>query len=92
MKNRTALSSYKTSKDFTNQFVFSNEGWQLFETMALKDSVNISSATLSEKNELSFKLKAMLARQLWRNEGLYEVLNINDDMIKKALETIKANP
>ncbi len=55
----------------------------------LKILLTGSSFHTKEKDELSFRLKASIARQLWRNEGLYEVLNTKDDAIKKALEVLK---
>lgn len=89
MQNRAALQSFKNTAAFTSGFNFDAGARQLFDNMAIKDSLNTTVLTAPEKEELEFKLKAMLARQMWRNEGFYEVLNIKDDMIKKALEIIK---
>ena len=35
------------------------------------------------------RFQILLARQIWRTEGYYEVSNENDPMIKKALEELK---
>ncbi len=89
MENQTALQTFKSTADFTNRFSIDAGAHQLFENLAIKDSLSIKSLSVAEKEELHFKMKAMLARQLWRNEGYYEVLNTRDYMIKKALEIIK---
>jgi len=34
-------------------------------------------------------LKAYLARYKWRTEGFYEILNMKDATIKKALDVLK---
>ena len=41
-----------------------------------------------EKSDLVKDIKAGLARQVWRNEGYFEVLNTADNAIKKALEVL----
>jgi carboxyl-terminal processing protease len=33
------------------------------------------------------RLKSLSARQIWRTEGFYEVTNVGDPVIKKAMET-----
>jgi carboxyl-terminal processing protease len=34
------------------------------------------------------RLKSLFARQIWRNEGFYEVANAQDPVIRKALEVV----
>jgi carboxyl-terminal processing protease len=34
-------------------------------------------------------MKAILARYRWRSSGYYEVINADDPVINKALETIR---
>lgn len=89
LHNRDMLNSYKTVKDFTEKFNLQPGNWQQFEALSFKDSINIPSITQQDKDEVNLRLKAAIARQVWRNEGLYEVLNTNDDAIRKALEVLK---
>ena len=86
------FNSYKTIKEFSEKFSLSNEAWQRFEILSKKDSVNISLLSQKEKDELNFRLRASISRQVWRNEGLYEILNTKDDVINRALEIIKTKP
>jgi len=89
MRNKSVLNSYKTIDDFSNKLVLAPADWQQFETLSLKDSVNLQMISQKEKEELQLRLKAAIARQLWRNDGLYKVLNTKDDMISRALEFLK---
>jgi len=40
-----------------------------------------------DKLVLQHRIKAMMARQIWRVEGYYEVSNAYDPVVNKALET-----
>ncbi len=91
MIHKKELESYKTSSDFIGRFNLQPVDWSLFENQAAKDSVYMQPQSISpkQKEELLLRLKAAIARQLWRSQGLYEVLNTGDDVIKKAVEVIK---
>jgi carboxyl-terminal processing protease len=41
------------------------------------------------KNQIAMFCKALIARQLWRTDGYYRVLNQQDKTITKALQLIK---
>lgn len=88
-RNKQALSAYKSIQDFNSGFMLTPADWQLFESISAKDSLQMKTISTPEKSEMELRLKAAIARQLWRNEGLYEVLNSNDDMIRKALSVLK---
>jgi carboxyl-terminal processing protease len=53
-----------------------------------KDSFNFTKVSSKEKELLTLRLKALLARYKWRNSGFYQVLNNEDPVVKKALEAI----
>ena len=42
-----------------------------------------------ERTDITNKIKSSIARQVWRTEGMVEVLNTDDNTIKKALELIQ---
>ena len=62
--------------------------WQFFENMATTDSIDLKILNEREKTYLSRILKSSIARQLWRNEGYFEVSNSEDNTVKKALELL----
>ena len=41
-----------------------------------------------EKTDLIARVKSSIARQVWRNQGYYQSINIEDNVIKKAMEII----
>lgn len=88
LQNTSRLKGYKTPREFTNQFSLSEEDWTRFVLAALKDSVNISVISPREKTDLSNRIRSAIARQLWRNEGFFEVFNTTDNGIKKAVEVL----
>ncbi len=89
MQNKSVLNTYRSIQEFTDKFSLQPADWQRFETLLQKDSVNIQLTPPKEKDELQLRLKAAIARQLWRNDGLYRVLNTKDSMIIRAVEVIK---
>ncbi len=79
---------YSSPAQFMNLFNIQGDAWNYFKTMAAKDSININVATNSEINFLHRFLKLSLARQLWRTEGYFELMNAEDETVKKALEEL----
>jgi|GEM_PF-4464126 len=42
-----------------------------------------------DKADVLHRLQSLMARQLWRNEGYYEVANRNDSTVLKAVAHFK---
>jgi len=88
LKNQKQLNAYKKPAEFVTGFSFADADWQQFGNLAIIDSVDIKLLSPREKANLTNNIKAALARQLWRTEGYFEVLNTTDNGIKKALEVL----
>lgn len=82
------LNNYKTPTAFVKGFVLNENDWKQFTAAALKDSINLLATLPAEKAEITNRITAAIARQLWRNEGLYESLNKNDVGVRKAVEVL----
>lgn len=89
LQNKNALSTYKTPADFYNNFHPGENEWQQLSLFAQKDTIDMSTITGNNKAQVLQRFQILLARQIWRTEGYYEVSNENDAMIKKALEVLK---
>jgi carboxyl-terminal processing protease len=89
LTNRDQLSKYKDATAYEKQFNGEESMWAGLVNYAAKDSIDISGVTGKEKESLEQRLKALLARYRWRSTGYYQVLNANDAMVLKALETIR---
>ncbi len=88
LQNLPQLKTYKTPADYIKSFSFSEGDWKHFVTAASKDSIDISTVSTKEKTDLTNRIRSAIARQLWRNEGFYEVMNTTDEAIKKSLEIL----
>lgn len=89
MNNRPQLKTIKNPSDLYAQFKPGEKEWQQLVAYAAKDTIDLNKVSATQKADLLQKLQAMLARQIWRTEGYYEVTNATDPMIKKALEVMK---
>lgn len=89
LQNKQQLNSFKTPTDFIKNFLFTDAGWGQFTIAAAKDSVSLKAINSKEKSVLTSRIKSSLARQLWRNEGLFETLNADDATVKKGIEILQ---
>ena len=72
-----------------NQFKPGEKEWNELVAFAKKDSVNLAPVSIIAKTTLLEKMQALLARQIWRTQGYYEIDNHFDDVVQKALEVVK---
>ncbi len=86
--NKNKLSTYSSPAEFEKNYSVDETTWNNFKTFAAKDSVNLNTINSVEKAHISKQIKVLTARIIWRNEGLYEVSNAEDPMVKKALEVL----
>ncbi len=89
LNNPSVSSSYKDATQFTKNFSISAADWAYFAQLVARDSINVNTISEKEKAFISKTLKASIARQMFRTEGYYEVMNSDDKAIQKALEILK---
>jgi carboxyl-terminal processing protease len=88
LQHKPQIDQYKTAAEYADKFNNVEDMWNGLVRTVAKDSVNLSMISAKDKIELQHRLKALLARYRWRNAGFYQVLNADDEMLKRALETI----
>ncbi len=88
LRNARELGQYRDAADYAARFNSSGM-WNEFTQFVAIDSVNTGSLNSLEKQMLQLRLKALLARYRWRNTGFYQVLNNDDAMVKKAVESLR---
>ena len=54
-----------------------------------QDSIDVTKLQPTAKTFVLNQMENLLARQIWRTEGYYELSNVSDPVIKKALEVLK---
>jgi len=89
VENMPVFSKYTNPAAFYSQYNFNETQWKQLTSFAAKDSINLQSVPVKEKTETLERMKAMMARQIWRYEGYYETSNQTDKAVKKALEVLK---
>lgn len=88
VRNLSLFNQYRSATDFAQRFSGINEAWNQLVDYALKDTIYLKNIPSQDQDGIKQRLKAYLARYKWRNEGFYEVLNLDDAAIKKALEVV----
>lgn len=90
-KNRKNLTvRYASAAAFTVSFEVDQGMWDRFVAFAQANSKTpFASADIrASEKQVKLMLKAFIARQIWRDEGYYTVLNGEDHMVRKALEAL----
>ena len=85
LQNRETLGQYKLTNEFVENFNLSDEDWIYFSERAKKDSINLDKISILEKNAIIQRIKAGIARHIWKNEGYFEIMNKEDATVKKAM-------
>ena len=88
LQHQSELGNYKSPSDFAKQFIFSDDNWKQFSSLAAKDSIVLDTISVKEKTGLINRIQSSIARQVWRNEGFYEILNVQDKAVQKSVEVL----
>ncbi|HYK46348.1 MAG TPA: S41 family peptidase [Parafilimonas sp.] len=89
VEHRAQLEQYKSPEQLYKQFHAGEAEWNQLKAAAQKDSIDLSRLSPTAKNFVLGQMENLLARQIWRTEGFYELANVNDPMIKKALAVLQ---
>ncbi|MBV7532810.1 S41 family peptidase [Chitinophaga sp. sic0106] len=88
--HKDAFKQYKDAQDFTNKFQTTPDIFNEFKAFAKTDSIpGMDKISAKDEAEIKSRIKALMARQLYRTEGFYETINTTDPVVKKALETLE---
>ena len=88
LQNQAQLKSFHSPSEFNKGFDFSENIWTQFVEAAAKDSITLATILPKEKADLTSRIKSSMARQLFRNEGYFEMMNMQDEAVKKAVEVL----
>jgi carboxyl-terminal processing protease len=88
-KNRKTLGSFESFENFNSSFSVTDEIYNTliryaFAQKAAHDEKGIKRS--AEKIKLN--LKALIARQFWKSDGYYPVINSGDATMRKAIEIL----
>lgn len=88
IQNKNYFKQFDSPTSFAQQFTIGDKEWNALIDFAHKDSIRLETLPAKAKAEFLPRLEAFLARQIWRTEGYFEVMNPKDAMVNKALEFI----
>lgn len=91
IQHKAEFKKYPSATEFATGFKQDDTLWNALVSFAAKDSTDISKVSETEKQIVQRRIKALLARQPWRTEGFYKVLNSSDPVVKRALDEIDSN-
>ncbi|MBC7851687.1 MAG: S41 family peptidase [Chitinophagaceae bacterium] len=90
LSNPQYFKQFKNASEFGRTYTPTEDGWTQLRSYALKDSINLSAITDKDKAEIEKRFKSYMAMQVWRMEGYYEVVNLDDASVKKGLEVLQS--
>lgn len=89
IQHRDYFDQFKNPRDFASRFDRMEDAWKDLVAYAAKDSVQLGGLTGHDKAEVERRITTWMARQIWRMPGYFEVNNLNDTMVKRAIEELK---
>ena len=89
VNNPNYWKNINTPGQLVNTFNPGEKEWQQLQQFALTDSVSLTALPVKDKTDILKRMQYLMARQLWRNEGYFEVANLQDPVVRKALEMMQ---
>jgi carboxyl-terminal processing protease len=88
--NQELFMQYKESEYFRNNFQVSNLLYKKFIDYAYKEGLRKDEAVLAKiADKIKTVMKAYLAKQMWKDDGFYPVMNTIDETFLKAYEVVQ---
>jgi len=89
--HQSELKQFQSPAAFYTGFKKETEVWSELTNYVKKDSINLTGTRPSDREQVDIRVKALLARLLWRSEGYYYIMNQQDPVLKKAIELLNSN-
>ena len=90
IRHQEELRKFQSPGAFYNGFKKEGEFWDELLSYTVKDSINLDGLAATDRNQVEIRVKALLARLIWRTQGYYFILNQSDPVLKKAMELLNA--
>jgi carboxyl-terminal processing protease len=88
--NRSVFDKYKSFQEFSESFTVTDELYRNFVEYTTRDgSIKGGQGVKTSSGIIRTQLKALIARQIWKNDGFYPVIQTMDKSLHKALELIE---
>ncbi|REJ82908.1 MAG: S41 family peptidase [Bacteroidetes bacterium] len=89
-QNREYFRRFKTFEEYNQKFTINDEIFRKFLDYVQSNGVNKEEKGIKiSGDQIRIQLKALLARQIWKNDGFFPVILTRDNTVKQALELIE---
>jgi carboxyl-terminal processing protease len=89
--HQSELKQFQSPATFYSGFKKETEVWSELTSYVKKDSINLTGTRPADREQVDIRVKALLARLIWRSEGYYYIMNQQDPVLKKAIELLDSN-
>jgi carboxyl-terminal processing protease len=86
--NQSELKQFPSPAAFYTGFKKDAAVWDELRAYVKKDSISLDEVTGTERAQVEIRVKALLARLIWRSPGYYYIMNQTDPVLKKAMELL----
>lgn len=86
--NQSILNKNKTAKEAINQINILKKDWDDLVYFANRDSLQLRNISLASQDYILKQFKALLVKQIFRNQGYFEAINKTDKAVLKAIEEL----
>ncbi len=85
IENPAVFKGISSAGELSTRFSPSDKEWGNLVSFARKDSIELGNVSLKDRAVLLQRVQGLMARQIWRNEGYYEVANKRDSTVLQAI-------
>jgi carboxyl-terminal processing protease len=83
------FNQFKTASAFAKGFNVQEDAWSELVSFMSKAGVDMQKVSANDKKEIEKRIKTWMARQIFRMQGYYEVNNLYDRAVMRAMEEIR---
>ena len=92
LANKSYFNQFTSPDEFADKYVPDEAAWNALVAYLDAEGVNYDPVSPNDKEELKKRIKSWMARQLWRLQGYYQVVNRNDQTIRTAFDKAFGQP
>jgi carboxyl-terminal processing protease len=89
--HRDELKQFQSPAAFYSGYNKDADIWIALISFAKKDSIVLDGLSSYDKSQVEIRVKALLARFIWRTQGYFFIMNQTDPVMKKAMELLATN-
>lgn len=89
LKHKREIDQYSSAADFNKRFNQDEAAYQELMQYLAEKKVELPTLPERDKLEVRKRIRTWLARQRWRMDGYFQVMNEYDNTIRKAVEEVR---